>query len=548
MFLDKTRQVAFLDLWTLPNTDFGWYRPWSRELHFWVLQRVFGLSEFAFRATSMLLWVVALSLFADVVRRLSSSRAAWIATLGAASLALWGTPLLWVSGSQDLWMLCFVMASTLLFISSRMGWALLPFALALLSKETAAVLPALLVAYGVLVKRQRFADALRVTAPFWALTVAWLIVHPTLHSRLLETTAVEPGLERHPTALAALAKTLLSTLNLHVLPHPQELSVGFVARVLVSGAILAAGVIAARGLPAGESPAITDQQRPHLGRFAVAWAAIGWLPLFLPSIGWRAYYGCLGTLGAWLGLALWLDSKRTIAVAAVICLALLRGAQANTLSITDWGNESYLRRAGSILSAIRDELYRQHPTLPHHTRVYFAHIPNNIGLIAGQSPALRVWYRDSTLQAGFYSYYRPRSASSPAGEDLFFRFDSAAGMVEVKAGAEDVRLGVLQDLDWEKDHEGLARLFLDSGDTRRAAYEFEKVSMLRHRPDAAVYAGVCWESAGDTTRADSLIAAGAARMHLTSAVVRNWAARLRATMPGASEPGLSDSRAGPAPP
>lgn len=532
VFLDKTRDATFWNLWVFWNPDLGWYRPWSRELHFWVIQKTAGLHEFPFRVVSILLWIAALCLYAAIVRRLASGRVVTIAALGVASLALWGTPLLWISGSQDLWMLCFTMASMLLFAGGRAGWAILAFGLALLSKETAAVLPALLVAYLVLLERQRPLDALRRTGPFWVLLLAWLIFHPTLHARLLSGVTTAAELEHRPPPLGILAKTILSTLNLDVIPRPQELGWGLVLRVLTSAVVLGAGVALVT-----RARAVTD---PHVGgggrsaallRFAGAWTAIGWLPQFLPSIGWHAYYGCLGTLGAWLAVAQWLQNRRRVAVVAVMGLAILRGAQANTLS-TDWGNESYWQRAGSILSAIRDELYRQHPTLPRHSRVYFAHIPNNIGLIAGESPAMRVWYRDSTLQAGFYSYYRPRPPSAPGGEDFFFRFDSAAGMVEVIAGREDVRFGLRSNPRWESDHEGLAELFLNGGDIPRAASEFEKLSVLPHRPDAALYAGVCWEAAGDTARADSLMARGRSRMGLSSAQLQERVARLRHSFPG----------------
>src|SRR4051812_45924823 len=42
VFLDKTRVAGLGDLFSRRNTDFGWYRPWSREVHFFVLQRLFG--------------------------------------------------------------------------------------------------------------------------------------------------------------------------------------------------------------------------------------------------------------------------------------------------------------------------------------------------------------------------------------------------------------------------------------------------------------------------------------------------------------------------
>ena len=225
-----------------------------------------------------------------------------------------------------------------------------------------------------------------------------------------------------------------------------------------------------------------------------------------------------------------LQHRWQVAAAAIALLAVLRGAQASTPT-WDWGDEWYQRRAGNVLSSIQTDLLRQHPTLPPHTRVFFGHIPNNIGLIVGQSPALRVWYRDSTLQAGFYSYYRPRAESAPRGDDLFFRFDTLSGLVEVRAGPEDVQGGRLANRSWEDDHEKLAMLFLRSGDVPRAAGEFEKLSTLPHRPDAAGYAAVCWEVAGDSARADSLLLASGARMRLSGARLRSWAEDLRRSFP-----------------
>jgi len=153
-------------------------------------------------------------------------------------------------------------------------------------------------------------------------------------------------------------------------------------------------------------------------------------------------------------------------------------------------------------------------------------------LIAGNSPALRVWYRDSTLHAGFYSDYRPRASSAPMGEDFFFNFDSLRGMVEVKAGPEDVERGQSCNPDWESNHEKLAMLFLRSGDVLRAAVEFEKLSLLRTRPDAAAYAAVCREFVGDTSRAESLTTHAGSRMKISRAQLQAWMAELRESFPG----------------
>ncbi len=531
VFLDETRSASVWALWSPNNTQFGWYRPWSREVHFWLIQRVAGLHEVAFRLAGLLLWLTALCLYAALVRRLISPRAAAIATLGSASLALWGTPLLWISGSQDLWMVLFAMAAMLLFAAGRTWLSAVPLGFALLSKETSAVLPALLGAYAVLVERRTVLAALRRTAHLWVLVGTWILVHPTLHKRLIDPTwRMTPEGESRPSQLGILAKTLLSVLNLDVLPRPVEIGAAEVLRLAVATAALTGGawLMMRRSSPPAAKP---HSSRVRLAIFGICWVAVGWFPLFLPSIGWHAYYGCLGALGAWFLLSLWLQDRPRLAVVTILCLAVLQWAHANTMS-WDWGNEWYQRRAGHLLSAIRDHLRFQHASLPPHSRVYFGHIPNNIGLVAGQSPAIRVWYEDSTLQADFYSKYTPRAPSDGRGRDFFFRFDSLAGMVEVKTGAEDLRAAMRSDPNWEANHEALAMMLLRNGATDLAAGEFEKLSQLPHRLDAVAFATVCRQVLGDSAGAESLIVAAARRKQMPESQFRLWVARLTETFPG----------------
>ncbi len=530
VFLDQTRSATFWSLWSFENVSFEWYRPWSRELHFWSLQRLAGLHEPLYRAFSLLLWISALGLYASIVRRLTSATTAWLATLGVAALGLWGTPLLWISGSQDLWMLVFCMASLRLFITGRVLWSAIPFALALLSKETAAVLPALALGYAWIVEHRNPAAALRRTAPLWILLLTWMSVHPTLHDRLFAQGPPSAEAELRPAPWIIGMRTLLSSVNLDRFPRPAEVASMDVVRAVASVAALVLGaIVAIRRRPTPTPPNGRTASRRDTVRFGLWWAMCGWLPVLVPSISWHAYYACLGALGAWLLLGTWLENRRVVAVALIAFVALLRGAQAATPS-WDWGNEWYQRRAGTMLSGIRDDLRRLHPTLPPQTRVFFGRIPNNIGLIAGQSPALRVWYEDPTLKAGFYSSYRSRGLE-PHGTDLFFRFDSTGGMVEVHAGPEDVHDGLRSNPEWESDHEKLAMLFLTSGELRRAALEFEKVSLLPHRADAAGFAGVCWKSVGSQARADSLFATVRVRTGLSRESTAAWVERLEARLP-----------------
>lgn len=531
VFLDKTREASFWQLWSLYNTDFSWYRPLSREFHFWALQHIFGLHAVGFRLFGIALWLIVISLYWGIARRLIAPRAALIACAAVTSLSLWGTPIIWISGSQDLWMLLFTLAAILLFANQQRLWGCLPFALALLSKETAAVLPALLFGYVLLVEQQTPRTALRRTAPYWGLMFVWVVCHPTLHIRFLHPSRMAFELQHRPPLLLIPIKTLLASLNMHLMPHPLGAGPLDVARISTASALLAAVLALGLRSPVAAGSHPSNLRPPRISQFALLWMALGWLPLLQPSIGWHAYYGCLGVLGAWLLFAQWLQRHARLAIGAIACLTLLQGAQAFTPT-WDWGNVWYQRRAGTMLDAIRDQLRREHPAFPPHSRVFLGHIPNNIGLVAGQSPALRVWYRDATLQAGFYSYYRPRLPSEPDGPDFFFRFDSTRGMVEVMAGPENLQSERLSNPDWEDDHTKLAMLFLRAGDPRRAAIEFDKIATLPRRPDAGGLAAICWEVAGDTLRARAVARATAGRMGLSDGEMRTWLAQLRASFPG----------------
>ena len=531
VFLDKTRSARFVDLWSFANTNFGWYRPWSREFHFWLLQRLVGTNEAAFRAVSLLLWLGGLGGYLLVLREFLSRRAALLATLGTAALALWAAPLLWISGSQDLWMVALAMLALLLFARRHEGWALLPYALALLSKETAAVLPLVAVGHAWIVSGDRFQSAFRRTLPLILLTVTWFLVHPVLRQRLGGHAGARFGAEPHPPGAMIAIQTVLSVLNASALSRPVDWNVFAPLRTALATALLVAAAALALQLPrAKPSPSLAGNHSTRALRFGAWWAAAGWLPLFQASIGWHAYYGCLGAMGAWVALGERLARRRALALPAIALIGILQGVSGATRA-WDWGSEWYQRRAGNLLGLIRRQLLAQHPTLPHHARLYFGNIPNNIGLVAGQSPAVRSWYGDSTLQAGFYSYYEPRSGREPQGPDLFFRFDTTMGLTEVRTGPEDVALASRADAGWEDAHRKLAVLFVSHGNFRAAAEEFEKVALLPGRPEALMFAAVSRERCGEPSAADSLFRLAAERSGRRSAEIAAWAAKLRATIP-----------------
>jgi hypothetical protein len=196
IFLDRVRDMDFWGLWSRAHTDFGWYRPWSRDFHFWMLSRVFGPTELAFRVSSLVLWFAMLALYRAVLERDAGARRADIATLGVASLSLWGVSLTWISGVQDLWMLVFSLIAVRLDQSRHGRWSVVPYALALLSKETAVMLPLIVLARARIVSRLSWRDAARRVMPLAVVSLAWLVAHPTLVHRLTHSESSLPPANR----------------------------------------------------------------------------------------------------------------------------------------------------------------------------------------------------------------------------------------------------------------------------------------------------------------------------------------------------------------
>ncbi len=501
-FLDQTRAMGFGRLWAWHGDWVGrYYRPWSRELHYWVLQHLFGTHVAPFHLVNFGLWLATMLLYFALVRRLAGPRAAAVATAGVAALAAWSLPVVWLAGAQELWMLLLALAALLLYARRADAAATIAFALALLSKETALLLP--LVAFAMLtaVAGEKPRRALRRLAPAIVLAAACVLLHPQLGGRLwlhAPPAAPVPG----PGAAGALLGSLLATFNLHTLPRPEF---GWLWPLLfgIAGALcLVVLVFAAWPAPGGHRAPRTraDASSAELAVLAATWTTAGWLPLLAPGLGWHAHYALFGMLGAWLLLGTLLARRRTAALAVVVALVLLRALAAATPS-RDWGDESYLRRSAEFLHSMRLDLQARVPAPEPHSRLYFMGVPSMVGFLHGSAPALRVWYGDPTLSGGLLSGYRARAASEPAGPDRFFRYDSTAGWIEVCAGREDVAAGRAADPLWREDHERLAVALSRGDDWRRAEDEYAKLATVW--PDSvnyAYYAGLSAVAAGDSLR------------------------------------------------
>jgi hypothetical protein len=498
VILDRVRDASFWDLWRTTGPHlFGWYRPVSRELHYWTLSRLAGTYEPAFHFVSFALWVALLTLFHRYVHRLAGARAAAIATAGAACLSVWGGPLVWIAGAQDLWMLTFGMAYLLAMDAGRTRLAALWLALALLSKESAVCF--LAVAAAAAVARRGFARR-KLAREFWpSLTIvtAWALMHPTLFGRITGhyISPVEASTRR--SIPWAFSRALLATFGLDTIPRPEQ---GWDGAILL--AVLACAPLLLIVLPAWKDrPPSAALPAKNLWWLGGVWALVGIGIALGPSLGWESYYAVIGLLGLWLLVGASLAGHRRWAIALVLAMGFVRAARATTPT-WDWGSEWYQVRAGSLLRTLRGELQRAHPTLPPHARVYFTHIPNNVGLIAGDSPVLRVWYGDPTLEAHFLRDYRaPRPGEAP-GRDMFFFYDGFDGLEELVPATEATRRSGLTK-EAEDRYYNLATAMILGGEVLGAAREYLAIARGDpKRTDCAMFAAAAYQMAGRAAERD----------------------------------------------
>ena len=497
MFLQKTATLPFLSVWNTRSLDFFYYRPWSREWHFWVLQHLFGPTEWPFHAVSLALWITSLTLYFLLVRRLAGAQAAAVASAAVASLASWEVLLSWISGSQDLWMLCFALACLYAFVLGRSRWAAVLFLGALLSKETAVTLPAILVVYAVLVERADWRSAIRRTSAMWLAIAAWAVIHPQLGGRIGYGAPPAPPATWgvRPNLLEVLLRTPLSAINLDEWPKPVAGWLGSAGGVPVETFILVAIVLLATRAQPGR-----DETRPganppanRVVTFGAVWMCAAWVPLFMPTVWWHAYYGLLGVFGAWLALGVLLGTRRYSAAACVALLAVTGAARIATPS-GDMGTAWYIGRAANFMRGTREFFQRSHPAFPENARIFVQSVPGSVGLVPGgrESPALRCWYGDTTLRMYYTSQYAPRDIRGPAGQDFFFVYDSTAGWTEETVPR-------LADAPTNADREAFARAMWNKQDYAMAAAQY--AALADSFPDDIGYtfnAGSCYLRAGDS--------------------------------------------------
>ncbi len=512
--LARVQFARFWDLLSTHDLPWGWYRPWSRELHFWALLWTAGETPLAFHLANLALWIAVLWLYLLLARRAAGDAAAATATAGVATLSMWSGAMMWGAGAQELWMLLFALLFLHAFARDS-RWAALALAGALLSKETAAVLPLIAVAWAFAIDRETWLGALRRLAPSLGVTGLWAALHPTFLPRLLKlSSAGDVAQVERMAPLDKLAGALLSLVNLHPFPAPDGAAWGLMVAPLFAVAVLI--TLVTIGTNAESAPAPSHEVEPSRGsgiRFGLAWAAFGAAPFLVPSVDWQPYYGLLAASGVWLALGAVLASSR--AALAVIAVVGALGAFQHATPSDGYTAPYAMRRAAEMGGRLRAELLRVRPDVPPRSRLWFAYVPTGIGLGHDWfSRAFEVWYRDSTVRGAFYSAYWPRDARGGTGtvsggavqqalfHDYFFRYDSLArGWIEVSPGEPDSTARA-DNVRWREDHRELASLFARAEEWQRAAAEYERLfAAYPESVSFAMDAAVSYEVAGDSASA-----------------------------------------------
>ena len=515
VFLDHVAGKEFRALWGVGDLVFNWWRPWSREFHYWWLQRAFGPVEWPFHLASLVLTASVLAAFWSLGRRVAGAPAAAIAVAGAATLPGWGLLLLWSAGAQDLWMMLLSLLALLAWHDRRIGWAAAAYALALASKETALPLPLLFLAHDAFISRRPWQESLVRLAPALVVALAWACLHPLALGRFWfgAPADVPPSPASLPGGLDVL-KSVLSVVSLDAWPSPER-GWGSVWWDAARGVFLLAVFVELFARPDRQPLGVLGTARsaytPGAGLFAIAWWAAGTLPLLAPGLGWHAYYAHFAALGAWIAIGRVLAHHGNVALGLIAVLAVLGAGRAATPS-QDWGEAAYQRRAGAFVHRIREFLRETHPTFEPNARLWFVRLPNNVGFLAGDGPAVRVWYREPTLRAGYYSTYAPRSYGAPAGPDHFFRMDEAGELLEIhRTPLGDLGLTAIAAADsaelranprWHTDRVALATAMANGSDWPAAAVEFRRLATAY--PDSSAFAfdaASAFMQAGDTTTA-----------------------------------------------
>lgn len=403
----------------------NYFRPLSRDVWFGLWTTLAGGQPWVFHAAAFAAFALALALLFDLLAAFASPPAALAGVLYFAALPLQRVNLLWISCNQDLLALLCSLAALALYRRGRDRLALAAYFAALLSKESALPLPALLFGWSVLVEGAAPGRALRRVLVFGLPAALWALGE----WRLRAESAAAAQLRFAPGDLAA---ALLHALGAATgLEDPARLPAALLSAGPSVIALLLLAPLALLWPAAGAAGPAAEPRRAHAApRFAAAWLVAFALPVWPVAHYWSAYFYTTCVVGAAILVARAAErlTRWTYLVFAMGLLWWHAGSTAIpsfAIAETAWSWTSHLTpfyfERGAVLSRqLRAALRRAVPAPAHGTRFFFATIPPHAGFQMGNGAAIRDLYRDPSLESWFYSQFADSSAGSHPCEFLFW--------------------------------------------------------------------------------------------------------------------------------
>jgi len=437
------RAQAFKWTHLLPSSSDIFYRPVSRELYFGFLQAVSPGNPMAGHAINAALLVAIVILGGSLVSRIAGPRAGAIAAILIATFGQWPVLVAWVSGSQDLFAITFLLLALHLELSRARVEALLLFVLAILSKETAVVVAPAIAAIPWLDRGSR-RDSLVAAAQLAALLVVWSLIHPGIRSLV-----AHGGFSSHggyvgvdnPSRWDAIAQSLTVAFNIPITGFPTVWP-GNMSNVLVLAGVPFVGLLwllkrTARVAPSVAEPiALADEPAApawRAQRSLLFGALIGGPPLLLTCLlvkHWVPYYVCLPAVGLAVALSPRMATMRPRTLFIWLSLYLVlgfwsRGIEMNPGVPTERG----LVPAGQALRELEANFKRVAPALPRGAMVYVSTMATgtqSVYLHLHAFQVLRVWYGDPTIQT-----FRPEQRVLSSAPEYLFWIDPELHVFQV---------------------------------------------------------------------------------------------------------------------
>jgi tetratricopeptide (TPR) repeat protein len=422
LFLDAVRRFPLGELLTGRHAIEGYYRPVSRELYFWIGDRVFGLSAGALHGLNALLFAASAALVFNLARRWSGARAAWIAVALFVVFPAGGALLAWVSCAQDLVALALTLAALVLATRGRHAWTGPAVFLAALSKETAWVAPLMLAAVDVATRPGPWGARVRRLAPGFLGLAAALAV--TAWARSTWPAANRAG----AWSVAQLGAAWRLPFDFLHSWWPPDTTAGLAA-AWGAGAwrVPAVLVLAALALPSvtrtPRDPAAASMRA--VIPLALVLAVIAALPVVLVAERWRGYYFVFAAVGASLAAASWLAHRPIWAARAVVAIVALVHLGSNAIyrpvegargaARHPYANIAFFAASAAVSDGLLAPLEPSCDALRAAPRLFAIGVPNDLLFRTTLGPGLRVTCRDTALELRSLDDFRAADAARPFG-------------------------------------------------------------------------------------------------------------------------------------